>query len=236
MQAQVLRLSSFSLSHCVNTFTSSILFCFVSLSLLKEQDSADLVFLIDGSENVGASNFPSVLDLVLRIIERLDVGRDTVRVALALYNANPDIKFYLSSYDSKSSVLEVVKGLTFSGGDESNLGAALEEVAESLLSQTAGGRADEGVAQMLVVISAGLSTDGTDVGNLALKRAGIITIVVAIGDSANSDLEAVATNKGFVLSAPDFRAVENTGDQLFSLINGVIQHTIIVHNKFIEGM
>lgn len=212
------------------------MFCFVSLSLLKEQDSADLVFLIDGSENVGASNFPSVIDLVLKIIERLDVGRDTVRVALALYNANPDIKFYLSSYDSKSSVLEAVKGLTFSGGDESNLGTALEEVAESLLSQTAGGRADEGVSQMLVVISAGQSTDEIGVGDRALKRAGVITVGVAIGDTANTDLEAVATDKSFVLSAPDFRAVANMGDQLFSKINGVIQHTIIVHTEFTEGM
>lgn len=177
-----------------------------------------------------------MLDLVLKIIERLDVGRETVRVALALYNTNPDIKFYLSSYDSKSSVLEAVKGLTFSGGDESNMGAALEEVAESLLSQTAGGRADEGVSQMLVVISAGQSTDDTGAGDRALKRAGVITIGVAIGDTATTDLEAVATDKSFVLSAPDFRTVGNTGDQLFSKINGVIQRTIIVHNEFTEGM
>lgn len=211
------------------------MFCFF-LSLLKEQDSADLVFLIDGSENVGASNFPSVLDLVLRIIERLDVGRDTVRVALALYNTDPQIKFYLSSYDSKSSVLEAVKGLTLSGGDESNLGAALEEVAESLLSQTAGGRADEGVSQMLVVISAGQSTDDFGAGDRALKRAGVITFGVAIGDTATTDLEAVATDKSFVLLAPDFRAVANMADQLLPYINGVIQRTIIIQNEFTEGM
>ncbi|XP_056245822.1 collagen alpha-3(VI) chain-like [Seriola aureovittata] len=201
-----------------------------------EQDSADLVLLIDGSQNVGAANFPFVRDLVLRIIEPLDVGRDAVRVALAVYNGNPEIKFYLNSYDSKSSVLEAVKGLTYSGGDESNLGAALEEVAESLLSQTAGGRADEGVPQMLVVISAGPSTDDTGAGDRALKRAGIITFGVTIGDTATTDLEAVATDKSFVMSAPDFRAVANMGDQLLPYINGVVQRSIIVHNEFTEGM
>uniref|UniRef100_A0A3B4YBF2 Collagen alpha-3(VI) chain-like n=1 Tax=Seriola lalandi dorsalis TaxID=1841481 RepID=A0A3B4YBF2_SERLL len=200
----------------------------------QEQDSADLVLLIDGSQNVGAANFPFVRDLVLRIIEPLDVGRDAVRVALAVYNGNPEIKFYLNSYDSKSSVLEAVKGLTYSGGDESNLGAALEEVAESLLSQTAGGRADEGVPQMLVVISAGPSTDDTGAGDRALKRAGIITFGVTIGDTATTDLEAVATDKSFVMSAPDFRAVANMGDQLLPYINGVVQRSIIVHNEFTE--
>lgn len=207
-----------------------------SLSLLKAQDSADLVLLIDGSQNVGAANFPYVRDLVLRIIERLDVGRDTIRVALALYSANPEIQFYLNSYDSKSSVLEAVKGLAYPGGDESNLGAALEEVAKSLLSQTAGGRAEDGVPQMLVVISAGPSTDDTGAGDRALKRAGVITFSMMIGDTAAADLEAIATDKSFVLSAPDFRAVASMVDQLHPNIIGVAQRSIIIQNVFTEGM
>ncbi|KAK5861557.1 hypothetical protein PBY51_022944 [Eleginops maclovinus] len=198
------------------------------------QDSADLILLIDGSENVGAANFPFVRDLALRIIERLDVGRDTIRVALVLYNGDPDIKFYLNSYDSKSSVVEAVKGLAYSGGVESNLGAALEEVAQSLLSESAGGRADENVPQMLLVISAGPSTDDTGAGDRALKRAGVITFGASVGDTATADLETVATDKTFVLSAPDFRAVASIGDQLFPYINGVVQRTIIVQNEFTE--
>nr|XP_046259078.1 uncharacterized protein LOC124066600 isoform X3 [Scatophagus argus] len=198
------------------------------------QDSADLVLLIDGSQNVGAANFPFVRDLVLRIIEPLDVGRDTVRVALAVYHADPEIKFYLNSYDSKSSVLEAVKGLAYPGGDESNLGAALEGAAANLFSQSAGGRADEGVPQMLVVISAGPSDDETGAADRALKRAGIITFGVVIGDTASADLEAIATDKSFVLSATDFRTVANTGDQLLPYISGVIQRTIIIQTEFTE--
>lgn len=222
----------------VNSFTSSILLCSLSLSLspFKAQDSADLVFLIDGSQNVGAANFPYVRDMVLRIIERLDVGRDTVRVALALYHADPEIKFYLNSHDSKSSVLEAVKGLAYPAGDQSDLGAALEEVEESLLSQTAGGRAEEGVPQMVVVISAGPSTDDTGAGDRALKRAGVVTFGVAIGDAAMADLQTIATDPSFVLSTADFRAVANMGDQLLPFINGVVQRTIIVQTEFTEGM
>uniref|UniRef100_UPI0037E72392 collagen alpha-3(VI) chain-like n=1 Tax=Semicossyphus pulcher TaxID=241346 RepID=UPI0037E72392 len=205
-----------------------------NLQAQDAQDSADLVLLIDGSQNIGAANFPLVRDFVLRIIEGLDVGRDTVRVALALYNADPEIKFYLNSYDSKSSLLDAVKGLSYSGGDESNLGAALEEVADSLLSPTAGGRADEGVPQILVIISAGPSTDDTGAGDRALKRAGVITLSMAIGDTATADLEVVATDKRFVLSAPDFREMASMGDLLNTYINGVVQRTIIVQTEFTE--
>lgn len=220
------------LSHLftVNPFTSSILFLSLSLSL-KAQDSADLVLLIDGSQNVGAANFPYVRDLALRIVERLDVGRETVRVALALYHDNPEIKFYLSSYGSKASVLEAVKELTYSGGPQANLGLALEEVAQSLLSQSAGGRAEEGVPQMVVVISAGPSTDDTGAGDRALRRAGVITFGVVIGNTATADLEAIATDRSFVLSAPDFTAVGDVGDQLLPFV----QRTIIVQNEFTEG-
>uniref|UniRef100_A0A3Q3LK80 VWFA domain-containing protein n=1 Tax=Mastacembelus armatus TaxID=205130 RepID=A0A3Q3LK80_9TELE len=215
---------------------SQVPFCLFSFSLFKAQESADLVFLIDGSQNVGAANFAVVRDFVLKIIERLEVGRDTVQVSLVLYNTSPEIKFYLNSYDSKSSVLEAVKGITYSGGDKSNLGAALEEVAASIFSQRAGGRADEGVPQTLVVISAGPSTDDTGAGDQALKRAGVITFGVVIGDTATADLEAVATDKSFVLSAPDFSAVAEMSDQLLPYINGVIQRTITVENEIIEGM
>ncbi|XP_041663504.1 collagen alpha-3(VI) chain [Cheilinus undulatus] len=198
------------------------------------QDSADLVLLIDGSENTGAANFPFVRDFVVRIIEGLDVGRDTVRVALAVYNTDPEIKFYLNSYDTKSSVLDAVKSLSYSGGDESNLGAALEEVAENLLGPASGGRAEEGVPQVLVIISAGQSTDDTGAGDRALKRAGVVTLSLAIGDTATADLEAVSTDKRFVLTAPSFREMSSLGDLLNTYVNGVVQRTIIVHTEFTE--
>lgn len=207
-----------------------------SLSLIKAPDSADLILLIDGSQNVGEANFPFVRDLVLKIIEPLDVRSDAVRVALALYTRDTQIKFYLNSYDNKAAVQDAVKGLTYPGGDESNLGAALEEVAENLLSERAGGRAEDGVPQMLVVITAGSSDDDTAAGDQALKSASVVTFGLGIGDTAAADLEAVATDKSFILSAPDFRTVASIGDQLLPYTLGVIQRTIQIQNEFIEGM
>nr|XP_054590796.1 collagen alpha-3(VI) chain isoform X2 [Nothobranchius furzeri] len=198
------------------------------------QDSTDLVFLIDGSQNVGAANFPSVRNLVVRIIDRLSVGRDQIRVALVQYDNDPDIKFYLNSLYDKPQVLEEVKGLTYSGGDESNLGAALEEVARSLLTDTTGNRADEGVPQVLVIISAGPSSDDTSVGHRALNRAGVFTIGVSIGDAATADLEEVATDRSFVQKTSDFRALATVGDQLVRDINRFAQGTIITQNQFTE--
>uniref|UniRef100_A0A8C1JKC9 Collagen type VI alpha 3 chain n=1 Tax=Cyprinus carpio TaxID=7962 RepID=A0A8C1JKC9_CYPCA len=206
---------------------------------LEAQDvpaTADLVLLIDGSESIGADNFHLVSDLVIQVIEGLDIGRDAIRVALMVYSADPEIQFYLNNFDNKESVLSYIRGLKYPGGYEANLGAALEEVADSLLGQDAGGRAEEGVPQVLVVISAGKSTDDVSQGERALKLASVYTFGIAVGDSATAQLEAIATDKSFVLSAPDARTVASMGDQILPYINGVTQRTIVIQTDFTEAL
>lgn len=163
------------------------------------------------------------------------MGRDAIRVALVLYGADPEIQFYLNSYDNKESVLSAIRGLKYPGGIESNLGAALEEVVDSLLGQDAGGRAAEGVPQALVVISAGESTDDVSQGERALKLANVYTFGIAVGDSATVQLEAIATDKSFVVSAPDVRTVASMSDQILPYINGVADRTIVIETDFTEG-
>ncbi|KAL7866318.1 hypothetical protein SRHO_G00115650 [Serrasalmus rhombeus] len=206
------------------------------LEAQEAQESADLVLLIDGSENIGAANFRLVRDLALRVIEELDVGRDLIRVALVIYGADPEIKFYLNSYDDKGDIRNVVQGLNFIGGADSNLGAALEKVTESLLSPEAGGRAEEGVPQALVIISAGQATDDFSEGERALKQANVYTFGVAIGESASAELQVIASDRSFVLSAPDVRTVANMGDRLLPYIKGVAQRSIVIHTEFTEAL
>ncbi|KAJ8410588.1 hypothetical protein AAFF_G00194920 [Aldrovandia affinis] len=201
----------------------------------EAQESADLVFLIDGSENVGAANFPRVRDLALSVIERLDVGRDAIRVAVVQYSADPEIQFYLNSYDTKTAVLDAIKGLSFTGGEEANLGAGLQEVAETLLGPEAGGRSEDGVPQALVVISAGPSNDDLSAGDRALKQANVFTFGVAAGSASTAELEGIATDRSFVLSAANVSALATLADQLLPYINGVAQRTIVLETEMTEA-
>lgn len=201
------------------------------MSSFKAQDSADLVLLIDGSENIGAANFPFVRDLALRVIEELEVGRDMIRVALVLYGAEPVIQFDLSNSYNKGDMQNIVQSLNFPGGYDSNLGAALELVDERLLGPESGGRAEEGVPQALVIISAGQSTDDVSEGERALKQAKVLIFGIAIGDSASAQLQTIASDRSFVISAPDVRIGATLGDQLLPYIYGVAQRTIVVHTE-----
>uniref|UniRef100_A0A286XUR8 VWFA domain-containing protein n=2 Tax=Cavia porcellus TaxID=10141 RepID=A0A286XUR8_CAVPO len=44
------------------------------------QDSADLIFLIDGSNYTGSSHFAVILDFLVNLLERLSVGLQQIRV------------------------------------------------------------------------------------------------------------------------------------------------------------
>ncbi|MBN3321498.1 CO6A3 protein, partial [Atractosteus spatula] len=200
------------------------------------QESADLIFLIDGSENVGAANFPSVRDLVLNIIENLDVGSDAVRIAVVQYSKDVQIMFYLNSYDTKSDILDAVKGLSFKGGNEANLGAAVESVVQNIFTPEAGSRAEEGVPQALVIISAGPPSDDVIEAEKALKQASIITFGIGAGGEGEAELENLATDRSFVFSAPSFSTIGELRDQLLPYINGVAQRTIVLQSEIIEAL
>ncbi|XP_041118332.1 collagen alpha-3(VI) chain-like isoform X4 [Polyodon spathula] len=192
------------------------------------QESADLIFLIDGSDNVGAANFPIIRDFVLNFIDNLSVGDDAMRVAVVQYSDDPNIEFYLNSYSTKTEVMDAVKGLSFKGGAEANMGAALEAVAQNLFTAGTGSRAEDGVPQTLVVISAGQSSDDIREGQFALSQASIYTFGIGAGIADTSELEQIATNPSFVFASPNFDDIDDLQDQVLPLINGLAQRTTAI--------
>lgn len=221
---------------CFNPHVLHYVLSLYPLSISPLKAPADLVLLIDGSENIGADDFPLVRDLAVQVIEGLAVGKDAIRVAVVLYAADPETQFYLNSHDSKENILTAIRGIQYPGGPEANLGAALEEVTDSLLGPDAGGRSEEGVPQAVLVISAGQSSDDVSQVERTLKQANVYTLGLAVGDFDNAQLETIATDKSFVLSAPDVTQVANVGDQILQYINAVAQRNIVIETEIVEGM
>uniref|UniRef100_A0A8C4TMZ7 VWFA domain-containing protein n=1 Tax=Erpetoichthys calabaricus TaxID=27687 RepID=A0A8C4TMZ7_ERPCA len=202
---------------------------------LMRISSTDLLFVIDGSDNIGAANFPLVRDFVLNFIDNLEVGEDMIRVAVMQYSNEPQTEFYLNTYSTKTQVLDAVKELRFKGGEEANLGAALDAVLQTHFTEGAGGRADEGVPQTVVVVSAGKSTDDFRLGEMALKQASIYTFGVGAGITESSELEQIATDPSFVFSTPDLSAIDVLQDQLLPYVRGVAQRTVVIHRSSVVG-
>ncbi|XP_059724122.1 collagen alpha-3(VI) chain isoform X10 [Haemorhous mexicanus] len=192
------------------------------------QESADLIFLIDGSNNIGGVNFPAIRDFLVNLIETLRVGAQQIHIGVVQYSDQPRTEFSLNSYSTKADVLDAVKALRFRGGEEANTGAALEFVVENLFTQAGGSRIEEAVPQILVLISGGESSDDIREGLLAVKQAGIFSFSIGVLNADSAELQQIATDGSFAYTALDIRNLDALQELLLPNIVGVAQRLILL--------
>ncbi|XP_078260760.1 collagen alpha-3(VI) chain-like [Rhinoraja longicauda] len=104
----------------------------------KEMSERDVVFLIDGSDNIGNANLPHVRDFMIRVIQHLAIGRDEVRVGLAQYSDDAEAEFYLNTYSTETELLSHIRSLSLRGGAAANTGSALDFAMKYYFTSAAG--------------------------------------------------------------------------------------------------
>ncbi|KAM9189098.1 collagen alpha-3(VI) chain [Mergus octosetaceus] len=195
---------------------------------ITAQESADLIFLIDGSNNIGSVNFPAIRDFLVNLIESLRVGAQQIHIGVVQYSDEPRTEFALNSYSTKADVLDAVKALSFRGGEEANIGAALEFVVENLFTQAGGSRIEEAVPQILVLISGGESSDDIREGLLAVKQASIFSFSIGVQNADSAELQQIATDGSFAFTALDIHNLDALQELLLPNIVGVAQRLILL--------
>uniref|UniRef100_A0A8D0GWS9 Collagen alpha-3(VI) chain n=1 Tax=Sphenodon punctatus TaxID=8508 RepID=A0A8D0GWS9_SPHPU len=195
---------------------------------ITAQESADLIFLIDGSNIIGSSNFAAIRDFLLNFIERLSVGAQQMHIGVVQYSDQPRTEFFLNSYSTKADVLEAVKALSFLGGEEANTGEALEFVVENHFTRSGGSRIEEGVPQILVLITGGESSDDIREGVLAVKQASIFSFSIGVQNADSKELQQIATDGSFTFTALDIRYLGDLQELLLPNIVGVAQRLILL--------
>ncbi|XP_035746971.1 collagen alpha-3(VI) chain [Egretta garzetta] len=195
---------------------------------ITAQESADLIFLIDGSDNIGSVNFQAIRDFLVNLVESLRVGAQQIHIGVVQYSDQPRTEFALNSYSTKADVLDAVKALSFRGGEEANTGAALEFVVENLFTQAGGSRIEEAVPQILVLISGGESSDDIREGLLAVKQASIFSFSIGVLNADSAELQQIATDGSFTFTALDIRNLDALRELLLPNIVGVAQRLILL--------
>uniref|UniRef100_A0A8C2UVY7 Collagen alpha-3(VI) chain n=1 Tax=Chinchilla lanigera TaxID=34839 RepID=A0A8C2UVY7_CHILA len=199
-----------------------------TLKDITAQDSADIIFLIDGSNYTGSSNFAVILNFLVNLLERLSIGLQQIRVGVVQYSDEPRTMFSLNIYSSKAQVLAAVKDLKFTGGELANIGQALDFVVENHFTRAGGSRVEEGVPQVLVLISAGPSSDQVHDGVVALKQASVFSFGLGVQAASRAELQHIATEESLVFMVPEFRSFGDLQEQLLPYIVGVAQRHIVL--------
>ncbi|XP_012922419.1 collagen alpha-3(VI) chain isoform X3 [Heterocephalus glaber] len=192
------------------------------------QDSADIIFLIDGSNYTGSSNFAVILDFLVNLLERLSIGPQQIQVGVVQYSDEPRTMFSLDTYVSKAQALAAVKALKFTGGELANIGQALDFVLKNHFTPAVGSRVEEGVPQVLVLMSAGPSSDEISDKVVALKQASVFSFALGVLAASRAELQHIATEDSLLFMVPEFHSFGNLQEELLGYIVAIAQRHILL--------
>lgn len=175
----------------------------------------DIVFLIDGSDNTGATGIAHIRDFILNIVQQLDVQPDQVRVAVVQYADKVKTEFSLKSHNNKPDVISAIKRLRQMGGRSSDLADAIDYIIQNELKPSAGARPIE-ASQHLVVLTGGRSSQDVSLYGPLLKGAKVNCVGIGAGGADKRQLTQISTTADDVLQVPALRGLPTIQEKLIA--------------------
>uniref|UniRef100_A0A8C9XFS7 VWFA domain-containing protein n=1 Tax=Sander lucioperca TaxID=283035 RepID=A0A8C9XFS7_SANLU len=205
--------TEYNLCAQTNTCTHRGIKCFSASTV------ADIVFLVDGSSSIGASNFQEIKVFLRSVIAGLDIGPDKVRIGVAQYSDDTYKEFLLKDYMDKNSLLAAVDAFPYrQGGTET--GKAIDFLLQEYFKEDAGSRAKQRVPQIAVVITDGDSTDDVIQPAQRLRQHGVIVFGIGVGQANLQQLESIANRprKRFLHSIDSYQALQRLTEGLLRTV------------------
>jgi uncharacterized protein YegL len=161
----------------------------------------DMVFVMDESGSIGASNFEKMKQLAIDITDSFEIGPDRTRVAWISFASSARVVFHLNDYSTKETLQNEIRGIVYRSG-----GTAIGEGLETLRTEGfIGGRDNFDTPEVAIVVTDGLSNAGIDTSiaaaNLHRER-NVNLFAVGVGAGVNTTELAIIASAG----------IENTQD------------------------
>ncbi|XP_075068529.1 collagen alpha-4(VI) chain-like isoform X2 [Mixophyes fleayi] len=190
-----------------------------SVSVCRNANQADIVFLVESSTRIGEVAFQKVKDFVYGLVSSLDVDINRVRIGLAQYSDETNTIFLLNDYSLKSEILEKIQSLLYTRGN-AYTGRALKVIDSNFFTESAGSRAAESIAQILVVVTNGRSADEVTKPARGLKSRGISIYVTGPNIKDIAELQEMA-NKPSKKFIHHLDTLDAPNDVTKSLLNNI---------------
>lgn len=207
-----------------NWFSFLYLFSFADQSPPKK---ADIVFLVDGSINLGQDNFNEVMSFIINLIDLFFTDKDIPRIGLAHYAADVTDVFYLNTYNNKEDVINAIGQAEYKGGNKINTGAAIHHIQNVHFTKEKGSRMDEGTPQILMLITGGKSADDSKTAALGLKKKGVRVFAVGVGN-VEDELENLASDSSTVARAVTFQELSELNEQILETLDDEMKGKLCV--------
>ncbi len=155
---------------------------------------ADIVFVVDSSGSIRQNRYEQVLQYIMNVTSRLEIGSDRVRVGLITYGDTAQIRFHLNSYSSREDVLQAIEMTPFSRG-RTNTAEALGLLHETMYTQQNGDRFD--APNFAIVVTDGESNVNprdTIPQAIQARISGIHIFAVTVQDRVGLEIKGIASN------------------------------------------
>lgn len=189
-------------------------------------EKRDVVFLIDGTTAV-RSEFPSIREMIRRVVEKLDVGLDRVRISVVQYSDDPKLEFRLNEYSTKEEVRQAVSKLRSKGGNRLNTGRALEWVSRNIYQRSAGSRIEDGVPQFLILVTGGKSSDDVSSPADQLKRNRVAPLAIGSRLADPTELREISLKPELVYTVDSFQSLPTVESELLASVRSISTADII---------
>ncbi|EFB19326.1 hypothetical protein PANDA_020489, partial [Ailuropoda melanoleuca] len=117
----------------------------------------DVVFVLEGSDKIGEANFNKSREFMEEVIQRMDVGQDSIHVTVLQYSYTVAVEYTFSEAQSKGEVLQHVREIRYRGGNRTNTGLALQYLSEHSFSVSQGDR--EQVPNLVYMVTGNPASD-----------------------------------------------------------------------------
>ncbi|XP_067054771.1 uncharacterized protein [Acropora muricata] len=184
----------------------------IEAALSKCTSSVDLVFLLDESGSVGATNFNKSLDFVGRLIgsfpEENLRGETGTRFGLSTFSRSYSTKFHLYNYTSQLGYSSAIARVSYSGGS-TRLGFALGKILTDQFSERRGLRPKgDGLPRILVVLTDGKSHDNVSTPAKTVRDNEITIYAVGVASYDLEQLKEIAPLDQHVITLDSFSKLD----------------------------
>lgn len=167
------------------------------------------------------SEFPSIREMIRRVVEKLDVGLDKVRISVVQYSDDPKLEFLLNAFSTKDEVRQAVGKLRSKGGNRLNTGRALEWVSRNIYQRSAGSRIEDGVPQFLILVTGGKSADDVSTAADQLKRNHVAPLAIGSRNADLNELREISLKPELVYTVDSFQQLPSVESQLIDSVKTI---------------
>ncbi|TRZ03072.1 hypothetical protein DNTS_029875 [Danionella cerebrum] len=173
-----------------------------------QNEVADLVFLIDGSESISEESWTTMITFLLSVVNKLRITPELFRVGIAQFSNIYQKEFYMNEYKDAEGVKSAIRRIT-QIKEGTYIGKALRNVVE-FFDASKGSRKQSGVPQNLVLITDGVSSDRVNEAADDLRRLQINVFVIGIGAVSLQQLSYIAGSPDRLFKVQNFNFLNLT--------------------------